>query len=343
VWELFANIILPQKSIDFLTNLRCSLANGHTIKKSLGLWWQIHPISLWSPDIIHIETSYLAHYILDGLLSLNYPVVVSLRGADVDEKPLHSERWRAWYPSVNKIPNLHFHCVSQYIQTKAVYWGVDLEKTTVIYQSLDPKDFLEASTVKAETKQQDLVIVARLSPEKGVDLAIKAVAFLINRKTDIKLHIIGDGPLRSELDNLVKELNLPSESVVFHGEKSNDWVKAFLMENQKSCVYLQPSRLEAFGQAILEAMFAGMPVVAASVGGIPELIESEKTGLLHEPENVADLTDQVRRLLEDSSLRECLSNHASRTVFNRFNESVETQFFLGLFQDIIIQTRAMKR
>jgi glycosyltransferase involved in cell wall biosynthesis len=272
---------------------------------------------------------------LDGLLSLNCPVVVSLRGADVEEKPLYSERWRIWYTSVNEIPNLHFHCVSQHIQTKAIYWGIKPEKTTVIYQSLDPKDISEVSNVEVGTKRQDLVVVARLSFEKGVDLAIKAVSCLINREIQIKLHIIGDGPLRSELDNLVNELNLPYGCVVFHGEQSNDWVKAFLGKKRKSCIYLQPSRLEAFGQALLEAMFTGLPVVAANVGGIPELVQSEKTGLLHKPENVADLTNQICRLMEDSSFRDYLADNARRAVFECFHEKAETQCFIKYFHKLV--------
>src|SRR5205823_8805323 len=122
--------------------------------------------------------------------------------------------------------------------------------------------------------------VGRLSPEKGVEELIEAARGL-------PLRVVGDGPLR-----------VPTAGFVPPGELG-PWY-------ERAAVVAAPSRREGYGVVAREAMAWGRPVVATSVGGLPEAIEDGVTGLLVPPGDVGALERALRRLLEDAALRERL-------------------------------------
>ena len=119
----------------------------------------------------------------------------------------------------------------------------------------------------------------------------------------IPYNIIGDGPERESLENQVKQLKL-QDHVFFGGAKNNDWVRDYLSDNSSNSIYLQPSRFEAFGLSILEALFSGLPVVTTNVGGIPEIIRDGITGLLCEPDNPVSIAEKIKQLMQNKELRE---------------------------------------
>jgi len=142
--------------------------------------------------------------------------------------------------------------------------------------------------------QKVIGTVCRLvEPKKGLRILLQAMAVLAKRygQPPCQLLLVGDGPSRHELELLREQLGL-SSWVVFAGSRRDiprvlHAVDAFVL----------PSLYEGFGIAILEAMAAGKPVIATSVGGIPEFVLSGETGLLVEPGNVEALADAIDRLL----------------------------------------------
>ncbi|GIU40436.1 glycosyltransferase [Shewanella sp. MBTL60-112-B2] len=149
-----------------------------------------------------------------------------------------------------------------------------------------------------------LIFVGRLVDVKGVEDLLYALSILKAKLANIRLLILGEGPLRSPLESLAKELNI-SNNVVFTG-----WVESKDIINYltASDIFIGPSKrsadgsVEAQGISFIEAMQAGTPVIASNVGGIVDVIQHEKTGLLVAQENPEQVASSVLRILDDKEL-----------------------------------------
>lgn len=148
-----------------------------------------------------------------------------------------------------------------------------------------------------------IAFVGRLVPQKGVDDLIVALSLVIGTKSNATLVILGDGPERTRLDTLSKQLGL-ADHIAFTGAVPPKQVHAHLLAAD---IFVAPYRrdrdgsIEAQGVAILEAMLVGLPVIATATGGIPDIIRPEETGILVD-ENAADqISDAILRLVRDPS------------------------------------------
>lgn len=137
----------------------------------------------------------------------------------------------------------------------------------------------------------------RLVPIKGIGYLIRALAVLRTEFSDLRLEIAGSGPERPAIENEVKSLGL-ADCVTFLG-----WQDDLLPVLTRWDVFALPSLEEGFGIAALEAMAAGLPVVATAVGGVPELVQDGVTGWLVPPRDSAALADRLRALLLDPRQR----------------------------------------
>jgi len=136
--------------------------------------------------------------------------------------------------------------------------------------------------------EKSLVYFGRLSPEKGLFTLLEAVGGL-----DMKLKIIGDGPLRKDLEMLVSQKGL--DNVSFLGYKGGEELKG---EIQKAVAVVLPSRwYENSPRSIIEAFALGKPVIGSRIGGIPELVRDGETGLTFEPGNAQDLRAKIKEIL----------------------------------------------
>lgn len=322
----FASIRSIEQMFEYI---RKAQADGYSIRNALSLYCSIDQLVRWEPDIVHIDVSYLALGLVGPLALTKRPIIVSLRGADVDEKPYLSDRWKQWFRESGHFENLKFHCVSNYVRSKAINWEVNPSRSVVIYQGIDSADFEAVSdSHQDECKHRGLIVVARLSKEKGVDVALKALSLL--PEEDLHLHVIGDGEEMDALTKLAGNLGI-QERIFFHGEKSNDWVKTFLVRNRNNHLYVQPSMYEAFGQAILEAMAAGIPLIASRIGGVPELVVEGETGLLFEMGSAKSLASRLADLLQHRDLAGRLAAQAKIRAIKEFSVAREASQFRELY------------
>lgn len=155
--------------------------------------------------------------------------------------------------------------------------------------------------------------VGRLSEEKGVRYLIHAASLLKKDKESFKLLILGDGPKRYELETLAR-LQGVDENIEFLGFQNDieKWLPAL-------DAFVLPSLSEGTPMALLEAMSAGLPIVATAVGGVPGVVSDGVNGFLVEPGDVYGLKEKMLALYENAELRNKLSAGALNTVKENFN------------------------
>lgn len=150
---------------------------------------------------------------------------------------------------------------------------------------------------RVEKVRGRILFVGRLEKWKGVDTLLTAVSQL--RVTDYELRVVGDGSQRKNLESLAKDLGI-SDHVEFLGYISPENIADEYAEAEIFCGL---SRSEALGNVFLEAQAAGCAVIGTTVGGIPDSIDHEKTGLLVPPDNVQAAVNAINRLMEDQDLK----------------------------------------
>ena len=158
-----------------------------------------------------------------------------------------------------------------------------------------------------------VIVVANLRPEKGHDVLIDAAAAVLRRFPDARFEIVGGGPSH---DALVARTRDRSVGHAFSFLGHRDDVPARLAASD---IFVLPSRSEAFPNGVLEAMAAGLPVVATTVGGILEVVDQGQTGLLVAPDDPAALADRITRLMTDPALAARLGAAARAHVEARYS------------------------
>ncbi|MDM7275345.1 MAG: glycosyltransferase family 4 protein [Thermoprotei archaeon] len=151
-----------------------------------------------------------------------------------------------------------------------------VSRVAVTYNCLRSEEWLRRGSEALELEGDPIIVsVIRLTYRKNPLTLVKVAEALSRELPKAKLYIAGDGPLRKPLERRVKARGL--RNIVFLGALNRDNVKRLLWASD---VFVLPSRTEAFGMSALEAMAAGVPVVALKIGGLPELVSHGVTGYL---------------------------------------------------------------
>lgn len=200
----------------------------------------------------------------------------------------------------------------------------DWHKLHLIYHGIDitafpfaaPAADAQATTAVAAATRPLVLSVGRLVPKKRMMDVVSACGILVQRGVGFRCAIVGEGPLRRELEAQITALGL-NAVVTLLGAMPHARLVALYGE---ATVFALAPQVTADGDrdgipnVLAEAMAAGVPVVSSAMSGIPELIEDGRTGLLVEPEDAGALADAVERLLHDSLLRRTLSAAARRKI-----------------------------
>lgn len=182
---------------------------------------------------------------------------------------------------------------------------------------------------KAQNDTLIIICVAELHERKGQESLIKAIPKVVSQFPNIKLVLVGEGPNRHVLEKLVEKLNI-SEHVVFTGRQ-----KEIPQLLKSADIFVLPSKREAFGLVLLEAMISGLPVVASKTGGIPEIIKDEKNGILFEAENFEELADDLVNLIGNPEKRLSLAIAGQKIVQEKFYAKTMAENYEKVYEKIV--------
>ncbi len=265
------------------------------------------------------------------------PLVVRMAGIDVDmffspklKATLKDRLYMLFVIKLMHSTGAYIVALSNNMFNKIAKLGINNNKIVLIPNFVDD-DFFRLSPNVPGT---NILFVGGLKHVKGVDILIEAMHKLVNKRNHrhIRLTIVGDGEEREKIKNIVNNYNLNSH-VRLIGSVPYNLVKTYM--NDASMLVL-PSRSEGLPNVILQAMAAGLPIVATRVGGVPDLIKDGINGLLVPPEDPEELAKAIERLLVDRELAIMLGKnariHAERYRVSRIVKSYE-DFFRKIAQE----------
>ena len=244
-------------------------------------------------DVLHCHGAYPAGYVGTAFKRLTgTPLLIRPHGADIlpgewiDRDPRLAARMRHALLAADAV-------VAQgtFLAERLQSLGVPSAKLRVIPNGVR----LSEESVRALPAGGSLLAVGSLTPKKGFDVLLQAFRLVRQRRPEARLIIAGDGPEGSRLRGLASALGV-ADAVCFPGLVTGE-PKAALFEEAR--IFVSSSRREPFANANLEAMAAGLPIVATRVGGNAEMVEDTVSGLLVEPEDPDALAEAVLRLMDD--------------------------------------------
>ncbi|MBI2120142.1 MAG: glycosyltransferase family 4 protein [Parcubacteria group bacterium] len=214
---------------------------------------------------------------------------------------------------------------SEYLKTIVSNWGVSKEKVHVIYNAFEPvivEEGKEAAREDLSLSGTVLLSAGRLVSWKGFKALIHLMPQIVDEVPDAVLYIAGDGPEKEKLFELSSDLR-QREKVIFLGTLPKEKLLQYM---QAADVFLLNTFYEGFSHQLLEAMSLGAPVVSTTVGGNPELLESEKEGLLVEYNDEEAIARAALRLLREEGLARRLALAARKKAETFSKERVLSEF-----------------
>lgn len=203
-----------------------------------------------------------------------------------------------------------------------------ISRSSVIYNSIDVPSLAPQPLPFGPPR---LLFLARLYPEKGGDIVLTAFASVVNRFPKARFVIAGDGPERTRMQNQAYELGI-GDSVEFIGRIDNAGVPSLM--NDVTLVVI-PSRHESFGVVALEAALMARPVVATRVGGLPEVILHNETGLLVEKEDSLSLAESICYLLDHQEIAIRMGQTARSRTQKQFAWKQHVDAYDSLYHKLI--------
>jgi len=284
-----------------------------------------------SPDLLHVH--FASGYGTLGSLSQIHPRILSVWGSDVYEFPdksrVHQKLLTYNLNSADLICSTS-HAMASRVRTftdhdiRVVPFGIDTE---LFEPNKQDQEFFIIGTVRS------------LEYKYGVDLLIQAFSKLVasvDMNGDIvaklRLIIVGDGPELSALKDLCSRLDL-KDHVEFVGAIPHQMVPEYL---NKMEIFVAPSRCEdSFGVSMLEASACELPVVVTNMGGLPEVVQDNITGLVVEDDNADDLVKALQTLVSDPDLRKRLAKSGRHRVIDHYAWENSVKMMEDVYQGII--------
>ena len=209
----------------------------------------------------------------------------------------------------------HIQAISNYLAD----WARKMGAKAPIEVVPNGVDIEKLKTKNKELKTNDKIIIttSRLVYKNGVDILIRSVAelYVQHRMSNIKVQILGAGSEEKKLKDLARELKV-DDIVQFLGHIEPEKVYDYLAEAD---IFVRPSQSEGLGSSFLEAMGAGLPIIATPVGGIPDFLKDGITGLFCEVDDPQDLAEKIKLLMADETLAKRIAENGRQLVLEKYD------------------------
>jgi len=264
----------------------------------------------FAPDFLHAH--YASGYGTLARLSGYKPLLLSVWGSDVydfpEESRLKKHILEKNLAGADRISSTS-HCMKmqteKYVETKSpievIPFGVDTE----IFHPQPNRD----------ADQITIGMVKKMAPHYGPKYLLEAFRVINKKYSNSRLILIGGGPQEKELQRLARDYGI-AESCSFVGPVPHGEVPRWL---NKFDIYCAPSTLESFGVSVVEASACGLPVIVSRVGGLPEVVLEDKTGIIIPPRDVHSLVQALETLIFDQDLRIKMGAAGRIFVQQRYN------------------------
>ena len=209
------------------------------------------------------------------------------------------------------------HCLNA--TARNVHWKVVANGTSIPTDSCRP------------SCHTTFLFIGNITVDKGVAELIQAFARLRSRNIPCKLLLVGNGPASDECESLIRSLKCADDIEMPGVLEGLQKRQAF----EAAGCFVLPSKAEGLPMAMLEAMACGLPVIATSVGGIPEAVTDGQEGYLVPPQDVDTLADRMSRLATDAGLREQMGRKARKRVVTEFSLGEACDRILDVYQSIL--------
>jgi glycosyltransferase involved in cell wall biosynthesis len=312
---------------------------------------EIRQLEEENAQILHAHFGTVAVDIWPLARALGLPMMVTLHGYDIN---IRREWWenghggwrRRRYPkqllALAREPHVHFIAVSEAIRRRAIDFGIPVEKITVCYIGVDTERFRPGG-MPISQRPSRVLFVGRLIEKKGAAYLIEAFSDISRKIPDAELVIVGDGPLRQQLET---QARATSARITFLGALNNDQIKLQLDQARIFCL---PSITASNGDAeglpivILEALACGVPVVTSARGAVGEAVVNNESGFTFPERDIARLITLLTSLLTDNSLVERCSLNARQHIVSHFALTHKTELLEQIYERWLDASREKRK
>lgn len=232
--------------------------------------------------------------------------------------------WKPLYKAIYKKAD-YIHSISNYLAQRAWRFGYQ-GPITIIPNGVDINEFIKVfsdqekielrNKIGIKKNEKIIITTSRLEPKNGLSDLVEGFSLLKNQSDfSLKLLILGEGSERSKIEEIIKDNKL-EELVILTGFVNQKDVPKYLAISD---VFIRPSLSEGLGNSFLEAMAAGLPVIATPVGGIPDFLIDEVNGLFCQPGNPQSIADSLLRIFSDVRLSERVIENGRAMVVKEYN------------------------
>ncbi len=278
-------------------------------------------------DLCHMHDAHAHTFaVLAAIFGNKTPLVLSRR-VDFPIKQKWTSKFKYNHPSIKKIL-----CVSEMIKQITASDIQDKSKLHTVYSGIDLTKFSTRSgKLRKELgiSKSTLLVgnTSALADHKDYFTFLDSCRTVLEKKPEVQFVVIGDGPMRAEIQDYAAKQQL-TEKVIFTGYRTD--ITEILADLD---VFLITSKTEGLGTSILDAFACGVPVVATRAGGIPELVEDQKSGLLCEVKDSDCLAKSTLSLLEDQALVDKIRAEAKEKV-KKFSKAETAKKTLKHYREV---------
>lgn len=346
IWARDHNVYILTKNFRHLNKPKEEVADDVRIKRlncTHRRGWQILDFALKAHrelkkldlDVVHCHS--LTDPGLAGYLG-GIPYVVTLHRGEMESYSKYKFFGYVYRPILKKAKKIIV--VSNELKSFAETLGIKSSKIVFIPNGVDV-NFFKPSNVRKEDIERltqmysikdevTIATVRRLTYKNGLDILLKACSILREGGFSFQVIIAGDGPLKNELQDLTRRLDL-SDCVTFTGFIDDYLMRTLIFHSD---IYVMPSRSEGFPLALPEAMAMENPVIVTDAGEMPEAIDGN--GFIVEIENIQELASKLEILIKDNNLRKKFASQSRKIAEEKYSWDIIAKRTLEALKKAII-------